>query len=74
MRIVKCPICNIDMKTIMVKEVEIDKCPKCEGVWLDKGELDDLAEKESKTTKSESSDFVSTLALLRKTDWTYSTK
>jgi uncharacterized protein len=25
--------------------VEIDYCPKCRGVWLDKGELDKIIEK-----------------------------
>ena len=30
----------------MVQNVEIDKCPKCEGIWLDRGELEQLAEKD----------------------------
>ena len=51
MRIVECHFCNVDMKILMVKDVEIDKCPKCEGVWLDKGELEELAEKERDLTR-----------------------
>ena len=51
MRIVKCPLCNVDMKILMVKDVEIDKCPDCEGVWLDKGELEELAEKDRNATE-----------------------
>jgi Zn-finger nucleic acid-binding protein len=38
----KCPNCN---ETLLMSErmsVEIDYCPKCRGVWLDKGELDKL--------------------------------
>jgi len=28
----------------MRQNVEIDYCPKCRGIWLDKGELDKLLE------------------------------
>lgn len=38
----KCPNCN---ETLLMTErhmVEIDYCPNCRGVWLDKGELDKL--------------------------------
>jgi Zn-finger nucleic acid-binding protein len=28
--------------------VEIDYCPKCRGVWLDRGELDKLIERSSR--------------------------
>ena len=41
----KCPSCN---ETLVMSErqgVEIDYCPKCRGVWLDKGELDKIIEK-----------------------------
>ena len=40
-----CPNCN---ETLVMSErqgVEIDYCPKCRGVWLDKGELDKIIEK-----------------------------
>ena len=33
-----CPRCNVELDPITYKGVTIDKCPKCEGVWLDKGE------------------------------------
>ena len=46
MRVIKCPLCNLDMRSFMVQNVEIDKCPKCEGIWLDRGELEQLAEKD----------------------------
>ena len=50
MRIIKCPLCNTDMEIMIVKEVEIDKCPKCESVFLDKGELEQLAELDKNAT------------------------
>ncbi len=43
----KCPSCKDD-KTLMMTErmgIEIDFCPECRGVWLDRGELDKIIEK-----------------------------
>ncbi len=39
----KCPHC-IDVTLLMTERqgVEIDYCPQCRGVWLDRGELDKL--------------------------------
>ena len=39
--------CPIDGDVLVMSErkgVEIDYCPKCRGVWLDRGELDKLIE------------------------------
>lgn len=41
----KCPICNIDLQMSERQGVEIDYCPQCRGVWLDRGELDKIIEK-----------------------------
>jgi Zn-finger nucleic acid-binding protein len=41
--------CPIDGETLLITQrsgVEIDYCPKCRGVWLDRGELDKLIERE----------------------------
>jgi Zn-finger nucleic acid-binding protein len=42
---VKCPVCA-DATLLMSERqgVEIDYCPTCRGVWLDRGELDKLIE------------------------------
>jgi Zn-finger nucleic acid-binding protein len=42
----KCPRC-IDKELLMSERqgVEIDYCPECRGVWLDRGELDKIIEK-----------------------------
>lgn len=42
----KCPHCN-DVALVMSDRlgVEIDYCPQCRGVWLDRGELDKLIER-----------------------------
>lgn len=37
----KCPNCNdIDLLMSERKGIEIDYCPSCRGIWLDRGELD----------------------------------
>ncbi|MCB5410605.1 zf-TFIIB domain-containing protein [Pseudogemmobacter faecipullorum] len=38
----KCPVDNETLLMTMREGVEIDYCPKCRGVWLDRGELDKL--------------------------------
>ena len=45
----KCPVCK-DVTLLMSEKrgVEIDYCPECLGIWLDRGELDKLIEKEEK--------------------------
>lgn len=40
--------CPIDGAELVIAEragVEIDYCPKCRGVWLDRGELDKIIER-----------------------------
>lgn len=42
----KCPVCaGIDLKMAERQGVEIDYCPECRGVWLDRGELDKIIER-----------------------------
>ncbi len=42
----KCPACpDTDLVMTERQNVEIDYCPKCRGVWLDRGELDKIIEK-----------------------------
>lgn len=40
--------CPVDGSTLVITDrsgVEIDYCPTCRGVWLDRGELDKLIER-----------------------------
>jgi uncharacterized protein len=41
-----CPTCT-DTQLVLAERggVEIDYCPKCRGIWLDRGELDKLIER-----------------------------
>jgi Zn-finger nucleic acid-binding protein len=41
----KCPTCDVDLVMADRVGVEIDYCPKCRGVWLDRGEIDKIIER-----------------------------
>jgi Zn-finger nucleic acid-binding protein len=41
----KCPIDNVDLVMSDRQGIEIDYCPTCRGVWLDRGELDKIIER-----------------------------
>lgn len=44
----KCPVCaTVDLLMSERQGVEIDYCPQCRGVWLDRGELDKIIERSS---------------------------
>ena len=37
-----CPRCMVELKVENYKGIEVDRCPSCQGMWLDYGELDEL--------------------------------
>ncbi len=43
----KCPVDNETLVMTDRNGVEIDYCPRCRGVWLDRGELDKIIERTS---------------------------
>jgi Zn-finger nucleic acid-binding protein len=49
----KCPNCDETLLMTQRNNVEIDYCPKCRGIWLDKGELDKLLEYDDKRSSDE---------------------
>lgn len=53
----KCPICNVDLVMTDRSGIEIDYCPQCRGVWLDRGELDKIIERNAQQTATASSSF-----------------
>ena len=40
-----CPLCQIPLVMSERQGVEIDYCPQCRGVWLDRGELDKILQR-----------------------------
>jgi hypothetical protein len=43
----KCPKCGESLKERSFQKITIDQCTACHGIWLDAGELEQVAEKES---------------------------
>jgi len=41
----QCPTCNTTLMMTDRQGIEIDYCPQCRGVWLDRGELDKIIER-----------------------------
>lgn len=41
----KCPVDGNELVMSERQHVEIDYCPQCRGVWLDRGELDKIIER-----------------------------
>ncbi|RIK77548.1 MAG: hypothetical protein DCC67_12540 [Planctomycetota bacterium] len=43
-----CPVC-LDVTLLIADRqgIEVDYCPKCRGVWLDRGELDKILQREA---------------------------
>lgn len=42
----KCPVCKDPTLVISERKgIEIDYCPECRGIWLDRGELDKILAK-----------------------------
>jgi len=37
--------CNIELNMTKKAAIEIDYCPQCRGVWLDRGEMDKIIER-----------------------------
>lgn len=49
-----CPVCKDERLAISEKNgIEIDYCPKCRGIWLDRGELDKIIERSSNHSKDD---------------------
>lgn len=42
-----CPTCKTPLTMSERQGIEIDYCPTCRGVWLDRGELDKIIERSS---------------------------
>ena len=42
MPLLMCPNCNASMSEVKRADVAFDMCPTCRGVWLDRGELEEI--------------------------------
>jgi hypothetical protein len=44
----RCPKCGAPLVAVHYRGVELDKCSRCQGVWLDCGELEQVVAEEKK--------------------------
>jgi Zn-finger nucleic acid-binding protein len=52
-----CPACKDPDLVISERQgIEIDYCPKCRGIWLDRGELDKIIERSTSSDTSQHRD------------------
>lgn len=47
-----CPVCRVTLMMTHRQGIEIDYCPQCRGIWLDRGELDKLIERQLMATNA----------------------
>lgn len=45
----KCPKCGHDLKTEGFQGIHVDRCPNCQGIWFDAGEVDTIMAHEDKS-------------------------
>ena len=50
-----CPVCDAKLREVTKMNVQVDICPDCKGVWLDRGELEKIVEISMQEGSSESS-------------------
>ena len=43
-----CPACRVSLVMSERSGIEIDYCPHCRGIWLDRGELDKIVERSAR--------------------------
>lgn len=65
----KCPNCNVDLVMTDRNGIEIDYCPQCRGIWLDRGELDKLIERSTQFIPNQRSEGYSKSDEYRKKDY-----
>lgn len=49
----QCPIDGTELRITDRQGIEIDYCPQCRGVWLDRGELDKIIDRSIPTYKAD---------------------
>ncbi|MBI5741187.1 MAG: zf-TFIIB domain-containing protein [Nitrospirae bacterium] len=39
----RCPKCGMELIEIDYRDIKVDKCSECDGIWLDAGELESVS-------------------------------
>jgi uncharacterized protein len=54
----KCPICNVTLLLAEKQGVDIDYCPQCRGIWLEKGKLEKIIDKMGSSSSSNYGNYI----------------
>lgn len=70
----QCPVCSNTQLVMSERQgIEIDYCPQCRGVWLDRGELDKIIERSAATATPAPEGFGRQAAGPQRDERTYAT-
>ncbi|HJY81904.1 MAG TPA: zf-TFIIB domain-containing protein, partial [Candidatus Binatia bacterium] len=47
--LMRCPKCGEKLVSLQHHEVTVEECPSCQGMWLDRGQLETLAQRENES-------------------------
>ena len=47
--LMRCPKCGTQLKSVEHHGVTVEECPSCQGLWLDRGELETLSQRENES-------------------------
>jgi len=47
--LMRCPKCGEKLVSLQHHEVTVEECPSCHGMWLDRGELETVAQRENES-------------------------
>lgn len=45
--LMRCPKCGTKLTSVEHRGVTVEECPSCQGLWLDRGELETLSQREN---------------------------
>jgi len=48
-----CPVCGGQLRAVERSGIEVDICPQCKGIWLDRGELEKILQRETQYAEAE---------------------
>lgn len=64
-----CPVCKVGLQMSDRQGIEIDYCPQCRGVWLDRGELDKIIERSAREVVSQTTPQAAPAPQQQQTPW-----
>ena len=69
-----CPNCKVNLVMADRSGIEIDYCPNCRGVWLDRGELDKIIERSTPQSRPAEQNFREDKSFSSDSDYRYKKK